>query len=183
MKTQEFINTLRSYPNHGLVFEYAEGKYVRNDFHITEIKNVNFDTVDCGGQRNQWSETHIQLWENGTLEPDHNLNAQKALKIFDLVHQVRPTLTDTDIKFEYGNKSFHTAILNISGILVEKDQLHIKLFESTTTCKAKDRASTEEEKAAACCGPEALPKPKVKLSLKSLKKQSENCCEPSSDCC
>ncbi|GAB3647818.1 DUF6428 family protein [Echinicola sediminis] len=180
MKTKEFIDTLEQYPELPLKFEYEEGKFVRDDFHITEIKNVSFDTVDCGGVRNQWQETHVQLWENTTLEPDHQVNGQKALKIFQVVENVRPTFQDMEIKFEYGNSTFPTSILTVAEIIPAENSLTVKLFETVATCKAKDRANTEEEKAAACCGPA---KPKVRVSLKSLTEKKEPSCTPESGCC
>ncbi|WP_215223852.1 DUF6428 family protein [Echinicola shivajiensis] len=180
MKTKEFIQHLRENQDIPLLIEYAEGQFVRADFHITEIKNVNFDTVDCGGIRNQWQETHVQIWESELPDPTHRLNSKKALKIFDLVEKVRPTFQETDIKFEYGNEDFHTALMNLGNISVSDGNLHIQLFETSTTCKAKDRANSPEEKAAACC---PSPKTKIKVPLKSLKSTNTLKCEPESNCC
>ncbi|UCS92754.1 hypothetical protein KZP23_19055 [Echinicola marina] len=180
MKTKEFIQYLREHENLPLQIEYAEGKFVRSDFHITEIKNVNFDTVDCGGVRNQWEETHVQIWESDLPDPAHNLNSSKAVKIFDLVEKVRPTFQDTEIKFEYGNKDFHTALMDLGSISNIEGQIHIQLFKTSTTCKAMDRASSPEEKAVACC---PSPKKKVKVSLKSLTSTKSAKCAPESNCC
>jgi len=180
MKTKEFIDTLKKHPDLPLKFEYMQGRFVRSDFHITEIKNVSFDTVDCGGIRNQWDETHVQLWENEMVEAHHKVDSNKALKIFQVVEEVRPTFQETEIKFEYGNNDFHTAVLAVGEIILTEDTLLIKLFETSTTCKAKDRANTDDEKANACCG---TPKPKVKVSLKSLNEKVEPCCNPESGCC
>ncbi|WP_186757993.1 DUF6428 family protein [Echinicola salinicaeni] len=180
MKTKEFIEIISQNPDLSLSFEYAQGKFVRSDFHITEIKNVTFDTVDCGGKRNQWEETHVQLWENQFVEPDHKVNAEKALKIFQVVENVRPTFQNTDIKFEYGNENFPTTILSVGEISQSDSSLVVKLYETGTTCKAKDRATTEEEKAAACC---PSPQKKIKVSLKSLKPTKSNNCTPESNCC
>ncbi|MFD2034299.1 DUF6428 family protein [Belliella marina] len=180
MKTSEFTQILRENPEKALFFEYQSGQYVRTDYHITEIKNVNYDTVDCGGIRNQWSEVHIQLWENEIPEPDHAVDSSKALKIFEVVNKVRETFPDTEIKFEYGNSLFPTAVLPIHNIKDTGNALIVQLTPDQTTCKAKDRATTPEEKAAACCGP-VSEKPKVRVSLASL--QTANSCEPGAGCC
>ncbi|WP_143962901.1 DUF6428 family protein [Litoribacter populi] len=177
MKTSEFTQLLESNPETPLYFEYLPGQYARPDFHITEIKNVSFDTVDCGGKRNQWEETHVQLWENEIPEPGHSVDTTKALKIFQLVDKVRPTFQDTEIKIEYGNSQFPATTLPISDVLVLKDKIIIQLTTQNTTCKAKDRATTPEEKAAACCGPVNV-KPKIRLS--QLEGSS---CQPDSGCC
>lgn len=180
MKTTAFTRILQENPAKALFFEYKAGQYVRTDYHITEIKNVNFDTVDCGGVRNQWSEVHVQLWESEIPEPDHAVDSGKALKIFDVVNKVRETYPDAEIKFEYGNSVFPTAVLPVHQVKDTDNALIVQLVADQTTCKAKDRATTPEEKAAACCGPVAE-KPKMKISLVSA--QNENACEPGSGCC
>ncbi|WP_209332710.1 DUF6428 family protein [Lunatimonas salinarum] len=180
MKTREFTQILQENPGKALFFEYQTGQYVRTDYHITEIKNVNFDTVDCGGIRNQWSEVHIQLWENEIPEPDHAVDTSKAMKIFEVVNRVRETYSEASIKFEYGNSVFPTAVLPVHNIKDTGNALIVQLTPDQTTCKAKDRATSPEEKAAACCGPVAE---KPKLTLVSLQQSDSNTCEPGSGCC
>lgn len=152
MKTLEFITLLEQHPHKSLYFEYQKKAFVRTDFHITEIKNVTLETVDCGGVKNDWKEVHIQLLENRLPEPGHQVDTTKALKIFQTVEKVRPIFRDTEIKFEYGNPTFHTAILPVSDIKVDNEKIIVQLISADTTCKAKDRAITDEERAVACCG-------------------------------
>ena len=57
MTTQEFIAQLRRTPDKPLVFVDAEGDTIHAGYHLTEIKAAKFDTVDCGGEKNRWSET------------------------------------------------------------------------------------------------------------------------------
>ena len=154
MKTSEFLSLLSQNPELPLQFEYEEGKFARPDYHITEIKNVSYDTVDCGGTRNQWTEAVVQLWEDEMPDLNHSVNTSKALKIFSVVENARPTFKDVEVKFEYGNSSFHTAIMKVEGVEVT-DKVIVKLFSENTTCKAKDRALTVEEKSKACCTPES----------------------------
>lgn len=151
--THDFLNVLIENPNKTLVFEYEKGKFARKDYHLTEFKNVTYDTVDCGGVSNQWEEMHVQLWENETFEPNHTVNTTKALKIFEVVEKTRPTFKNVEVKFEYGNADFHTAVMGIDRIAVHADQIVVKLYSENTTCKAKDRAQNIEEKNAACCAP------------------------------
>jgi hypothetical protein len=176
MKTSEFIQLLEEHPNHSLYFEYQKGKFVRTDYHITEIKNVSYDTVDCGGIQNQWEETHVQLWETELPHPDHQVDTTKALKIFHAVDKVRSLLQETEIKFEYGNVSFPTAILPVHEVAKNRSNLIIQLTPSPTTCKAKDRATSPEEAEEACCGTPV----KKKLHLRELNSTS---CSQGSGCC
>ena len=178
MLTSEFISLLSQYPTKGLFFEYRPGTFVRTDYHITEIKNVTYDSVDCGGLQNKWQETHVQLWENEMPEPDHQVDTTKALKIFQVVDKVRPTFQDTEIKFEYGNSSFPTAILPVNDVVVNGSSIIVRLTADATTCKAKDRATTPEEAAAACCAPPQ----KQKQPLQMLGAVS-NECTPGGGCC
>lgn len=176
MKTSEFIKLLEENPRHSLYFEYQKGKFVRTDYHITEIKNVHYDTVDCGGLQNQWQETHIQLWENELPDPSHNVDTTKASKIFQVVERVRPTFQNTEIKFEYGNASFPTAILRVRKVIINGPNLIVQLTPDPTTCKAKDRASSPEEEASACCGTS------VKKSIRPAEVTAGQC-TPGGGCC
>ncbi len=185
MTTTQFLEILEQHSDLPLLFEYKKGAYTRMDYHITEVKNVSYDTVDCGGVQNNWKEVHVQLWENVLPEPNHRLNTSKALKIFKAVEKVRPTLANTVIKFEYGNEDFHTAVLPVSAVDVLGNQVIVKLGKDQTCCKAIDRATTPEEAAVACCGTEEViekaQKPKINLS--NLIAKSTNSCTPGSGCC
>lgn len=184
MTTNEFLNVLESNPELPLLFEYKAGAFARMDYHITEIKNVNFDTVDCGGVHNEWKEIQVQLWESEMPDPAHRVNTTKALDIFKVVNKVRETWGDVEMKFEYGNTNFHTSILPVGQIEIHQNKIIVKLGQTMTACKAQDRATTPEEKAAACCSPivemKEVSKPKVNLSDLVT---SNNSCTPGSGCC
>ena len=156
MKTDEFLALLGAHPEKNLVFEYAEGRRVAPYYHITEVKNVTLDTVDCGGGTDYWKETVVQLWENPleklTLK---NLTASKALDILNKVNGIKPMDGSSEIKFEYGNSSFHAAQLPVSGHQVQDNNLVIKLKSEKTDCKAKDACGIEQVTDAleACCAP------------------------------
>ena len=62
MTTQDFIAQLRRAPDKLLLFVNAGGDTIHAGYHLTEIKAAKFDTVDCGGEKNRWSETVMQLW-------------------------------------------------------------------------------------------------------------------------
>jgi hypothetical protein len=97
--------------------------------------------------------------------------------------QQKPNLSEVELKFEYGNTNFHTAVLPIGTLEIHENQIIIKLGEDQTCCKAKDRAETPEEAAAACCSPivEITKKPRVNLS--DLIATNGNSCTPGSGCC
>ena len=87
------------------------------------------------------------------------------------------------MKFEYGNADFHAAILPISAIKVLENQVIVQLGIDQTSCKAKDRATTEEGKAAACCSPTVEVNKKSKINLSNLIAKDGNTCQPGGGCC
>ena len=64
MKTQELFNILEQNQDKSLLFEYAPKQLVGANYHITEVKHLTIDSVDCGAQTDAWKETIIQLWES-----------------------------------------------------------------------------------------------------------------------
>jgi hypothetical protein len=139
MQTAEFIHLLETHPKRNLSFEYAPGKYVRADYHVTEVKNVHIESTDCGGRQDSWKETVVQLWANPEMEePDHRLTSNKVLDIMKRVASLQPLMKNTPVKIEYGDRDFHTAQLNITGHRLENNQLIVSLGVEHTTCKAKD---------------------------------------------
>jgi Family of unknown function (DUF6428) len=60
--TQDFIARLRRASHKPLLFVNANGDTIHAGYHLTEIKAAKLDTVDCGGKKNRWNETIMQLW-------------------------------------------------------------------------------------------------------------------------
>lgn len=155
MQTKEFLSLLKEHPNKSLLFEYQEGRTVGANYHITEVKNITVDSVDCGARTDFWKETVVQLWESpAEREKTDYMSAYKALSILNRVNRIKPMGLDTELKFEYSNDHFHTAQLFVNDIQVAQDRLLLKLGVEKTDCKAKEACgvtagATEE----ACCDP------------------------------
>ncbi len=146
MKVYQFLALLQQHKEKSLLFAYEKNLLVAPNYHITEIKNVDFKTVDCGGKQNKWQETQLQLWEKSSEKDKiEYLTTTKALSIFNLVNSINPLWLQTEIKIEYGNNTFHTAILKITDFNVSEDSLLFNLFKEKTQCKA----NTETNKV--CC--------------------------------
>ncbi|PCH78260.1 MAG: hypothetical protein COB98_01180 [Flavobacteriaceae bacterium] len=157
MKTNEFIQQLAAHTNKELLFQYQENILVGANYHITEIKNTTFDTVDCGGTPNYWQETIVQLLENkNELDRKEYLSTDKALTIFKRVNAIKPLLMDAEIKFEYGNDSFHTSVMVVDSLTLINNQVLVKLAMVHTACKAEDVCGIPSSDVASddsCCGP------------------------------
>lgn len=155
MKTQEFITTLEKNLGKELLFEYANDKFVGANYHLTEVKNVSFDTVDCGGRSDDWKETHIQLWESPKeIGKTDFMTVDKILSIIQRVNGIKPLNMDTTVKIEYGNAYFHTSVMDIENVESQLDKIIVKLYAEATLCKANDICGVPEKvevKEPACC--------------------------------
>lgn len=162
MKTNEFLNTLKANQHLPLIFSYRPEKNIAPGYHITEVKNIAVDAVDCGGNTDMWNETVIQLWEVPESAPeDRYMTALKALGILNKVAQLRPMDKDAEVKFEYSNADFHTSQMSVSGIHIGEKSLVVQLYSDPTDCKAKSDCGVKEPAMAS----------------------QEACCEPGSGCC
>ncbi len=154
MKVSEFIEVLEQHKNKELLFSYAQDKLVGANYHLTEVKNVQFDTTDCGGKTNFWEETHFQLWESPTeLGKRDYMTTDKILSILNRVNSIKAIKTDTDLKMEYGNESFSTSVMPVKHIETDEKRVYVNLFAEATRCKANDVCNIplEQEEKEACC--------------------------------
>jgi len=149
MNTEKFIKTLKSNLNKDLLFEYLPNELVKANYHLTEIKNHDISSVDCGGEKNAWKETIVQLWENPLeISKTDYMKTNKALEIIERVNAIKTIDLNTILKIEYGNDKFHTAHLLIENIIENEDALIIQLHNDNTQCKALDQCCPSEEKKA-----------------------------------
>lgn len=161
MNTQTFLNTLTEHPNKNLLFEYAPTKFVGANYHITEVKHLNIESIDCGARTDHWKETIIQLWESPKeLGKRDFMKVGKAMEIFDRVGAKKPFNSSATLKVEYGNSNFHTTQQFIESIVVDRDDLIVKLTLDETKCKANDLCGVdgkqkEDLEASTCCAPAA----------------------------
>ena len=169
MKTQEFFQVLEQNKDKSLLFEYAPDLLVGANYHITEVKHIKVDSVNCGAQTDSWNETIIQLWES-PLEKGKTeyMSVLKALGILNKVGKMKSYDLESEVKFEYSNANFHTAQLFVNDFEIQNQNIIIKLAIQKTDCKAKE-----------LCG---VPESVVEVAEK-VKEKVESCCSPSSGCC
>ena len=164
MKTNEFFNLLEQHTDKALLFEYAPNMLVGANYHITEVKHITVDAVDCGANTDAWKETIVQLYESPQeLGKTEYMTVYKALAILAKVGRMKPYQMDAELKIEYSNAHFHTAQLFVHDVLIGERQLRIQLGVAPTDCKAKDSCGIPETASAT---PEAA-----------------NSCAPGSGCC
>ncbi len=165
MKTQELFKLLEQNQDKALLFEYAPKQLVGANYHITEVKHITIDSVDCGSQTDFWKETIIQLWESPKeLGKTEYMSVYKALAILKKVGKMKPYSLDSEVKFEYSNASFHTAQLFVNDYEIIGQNLIVKLAIEKTDCKAKEACGVAEVKT---------------FKVTSL----EPCCSSDGNCC
>jgi len=145
MNTSDFITLLAEHQEKPLLFEYTPGMLVGTNYHITEVKHISIDSVDCGAGVDSWKETIIQLWESpNELGKPNYMSAYKALGILKKVGQMKAYEMNAIVKIEYSNARFHTAQLYITDFDIKEGQLIIKLSVQPTDCKAKEACGISE---------------------------------------
>lgn len=165
MNTLELFNQLKDHSDKALLFEYKPGEFVKANYHITEVKHIKVDSVDCGARSDAWNETIIQLWESpDEIGKTEFMTVYKALGILNKVGKIKGYDLSSEVKFEYSNDTFHTAQLFVNDFEIKDNQFIIKLAVEKTDCKAKDACGVPEE-----------------LVVNDMK--GEPCCSPNGNCC
>ena len=157
MNTQEFITSLRNHNETPLIFDYGNAR-VPAGYHVTEVKAVSFQTMDCGGKSDAWTETIVQLWNPDATDKKEFMSAKKFLSIFERAASGVPVTTTAELKLEYGNETVPAINYHVGDMTLEDGNLIVKLEPPRVQCKARNR--TQEltelnmlEPAAACCTP------------------------------
>lgn len=165
MKTKEVFQLFKKHQGKSLLFEYESNEFVKANYHITEIKHLKIDSVDCGSGTDAWNETIIQLWESPKeIGKTEFMSVYKALSILNKVGKMKPYDMESEVKFEYSNDTFHTAQLFVNDYEIRDNNLIVKLAVEKTDCKAKTVCGIVEE---------------VDVALVS----DEPCCSPDGNCC
>jgi len=148
MRTHDFISRLRKAPTKQLVFTNSDGTTIHGGYHLTELKAASFDTVDCGAQKNHWTETIVQLWVREDEENGEFMTSPKFLSIYDKVASLIPLDPMAEIRFEYGDENFPPSNYHVENISENRTELCVQLRLPQATCKAHDRRKA----GTSCCG-------------------------------
>ncbi|GJM35474.1 MAG: hypothetical protein DHS20C18_44750 [Saprospiraceae bacterium] len=153
MLVKDFFQTLSNHPGKELQFEYRKNQFVPPAYHITEVKNVHIESVDCGGRPSEEFLTIVQLWIDGIEQSDRNMLTEKAQKIFNLVDAKKPIRSGTQILFEWGDKETPVSNYAIDRIEEQEDRLVVKLSVPPTACKPRLELLQAHPEAAntSCC--------------------------------
>jgi hypothetical protein len=157
MKTLQFLELLRSHPDHQIAFSTPDGGCVPAHFHITEVGHLAKSFIDCGGTRHTTDCCLLQVWVAD--DTDHRLKASKLLAIFGRADGLLPSM-ELPLEIEFEAPVLTQLPLTNCEVLEDTLVFHTEL--KRTDCMAKD-----------ICLPD--------FSLPALPGQST--CRPGSDCC
>ena len=147
MTTRDFTAQLKRASGKPLIFVDAGGNTIHRGYHLTEIKAARFDTVDCGGEKNSWNETIMQLWVPENERSEEFMTAGKFLGIYDKVARMIDVDPRAEVRFEYGDENFCPSNYQVESITEATDAVSVELRPPQTTCKARDRRAA----GASCC--------------------------------
>jgi hypothetical protein len=164
MNTSAFLTTLRAHSALPLVFKSGDAA-IDAGYHLTEVKDVTYRTMDCGAKTDHWTETQFELWVPPSAQESAgrgHMPAVKFLKIVDRVQREIPLDQNSPARI-FVSLGDHPASLHaIEGIAVEDDQLVVALETDRTRCKARERSQggscgcgdisrTAQPSAVVCC--------------------------------
>lgn len=168
MNWQTFKNLLTENRDLKLQFLHSDNLPVRGGYHITEIKQNQITSVDCGGTLNAWTEIVVQVVEPGLATGEEPMAVLKAMKIVHVVENQLPLPGKAEVKIEFGNADTPVQQMPVSGIETDNENLWVSLVPDQTQCKA----AGEGQK----CG---LPKGE----LAGVAEKETACCTPGGGCC
>lgn len=155
MHTSVFLATLRAHRDHALVFR-AGSRLIHPGYHLTEVKRVAYETMDCGGLAHRWNETQFEIWVPplaGALPGRGHMPAAKFLAIIDRVERTLPLDGEAPARIHAAFEGQPAALHDIATVTAAEGQLWIELTPDRTRCKAAERRLAGVT--GGCCGNEA----------------------------
>ena len=168
--TQAFLETVAAHPDAPLIFNLSDEPLVGAGYHVTEVKAVLIEAMDCGGQADTWRETVVQLSDGSAEEAARGyMTVQKFLSIYGKAAAAVPVRGTSELRFEYGNSERPAIQYFISGVTLESAGLTVNLTSPGVTCKANERIAEGSDAANCGCGPSGCgPTPTVANSSTGL---------------
>lgn len=155
MKLSDIKKLLRTIDD--VCFEFENGSFVPDHFHVTEVGIVTKHFIDCGGTIRFEKVVNFQLW-NAT-DFDHRLKPTKLLNIITLSEE-KLGIEDFEIEVEYQSDTIGKYNLDFNG-------KNFVLISKQTACLASDHCGIPQEK----------------LKVNSTDNYQKKSCQPGGGCC
>lgn len=176
MNTSEFLDALRARPQLPLAFSSAAGS-VPAGYHLTEVKRVSYETMDCGAVSHRWAETQFEIWTPsvvGALPGREPMSAGKFLKIVDRVEKELTLDGDSQARILAEIDGQPASLHSVEGVTVSKGRLEVALTADRTRCKAAERRVGELT--GGCCGIGEDENRTVAVATGELSESRSQCC-------
>lgn len=157
--TLALLGALRAQPHLPLEFHLHGELLVSPGYHVTEVKAVTIEAMDCGGRADAWRETVIQLKDGSAQEAEGGfMTTRKFLGIYDQVAKSVPVRGEAEVRFEYGNNALPAMQYHVTHIDPQAERVIVHLRTPGVQCKAADgcgqpATSAQPVEASACCAP------------------------------
>lgn len=128
-------------------FQFEDGTFVAEHFHVTEVGQVTKKFIDCGGTIREEVKVSFQLWNADDYQ--HRLKAGKLLNIIRL-SETKLGIVDAEIEVEVQGKE------TIGKYFLAFNGTHFLLKNTLTACLAEDACGIIPSSQAAptsCCDP------------------------------
>ena len=132
-------------------------------YHVTEVKAVTIEAMDCGGKAASWRETVIQLMDGTAEEAQAGfMTNRKFLAIYNRVTSRIPVRDEAEVRFEYGNDRSPALQYHVSQIETQNERVIVHLQTPGVQCKAGEACGLPSETGSAeegcapgsgCCAP------------------------------
>ena len=129
------------------------GDTVPAGYHLTEVKRVAYETMDCGALTHRWDETQFELWVpplNSVNPLRGHMPADKFLAIIDRVETALALVGDAEARIHAALGDGPPALWDIAAVAPSGGQLVVSLQSDRTRCKAAERRLGELT--GGCCG-------------------------------
>ena len=159
LSTGALLRALRDQPQQPLEFHLDGALLVPAGYHVTEVRAVSTEAMDCGGQAAAWRETVIQLMDGSPEEARAGfMTNRKFLAIYDRVARRIPVRGEAEVRFEYGNARLPAIQYHVDRLGAEPGRLVLHLRTPGVQCKAGALCglpATAEAATGDACAPES----------------------------
>jgi hypothetical protein len=155
MNTSSFLTALRANESLPLVFRTSR-QLVSPGYHLTEVKRVSYETMDCGAMLHRWAESQFEIWVPalaGAASDRGHMPAGKFLKIVDRVEAELPLKGEAIARVHASFDGQPAALYDIDAVTPRDGKLWIELSPDRTRCKAAERRGAAAT--GGCCGSKA----------------------------
>jgi len=120
-----------------LVFKMGD-ELINPGYHVTEIKQAEVTSLDCGQGADQWSEIIFQVVDGQSSSTAAHMSVSKFLAI---ANKGLADVGNASLYFEYspGNRAFNKC--SVSAINASEQQVTLELSPMTAVCKPMVRAA------------------------------------------